>query len=71
MSRRPNVLLIMTDQHAADVAGFAGDEVVDTRHLDALASRSVRFSTAVSPAPVCTPARMCMLTGREPQRCAA
>ena len=71
MASPANVLLIMTDQHSADVAGFAGDPVVDTPHLDGLAAESVRFNCAVSPSPICTPARMCMMTGREPQRCAA
>ena len=71
MPSPPNVLLIMTDQHSAEVAGFAGDAVVQTPHLDELAAESVRFSCAVSPSPVCTPARMCLMTGREPQRCAA
>ena len=39
--KRPNVLLIMTDEHHALVSGFAGDEVVDTACLDRLAERSV------------------------------
>jgi len=69
--RRPNILLIMTDQHAPHIAGFAGDPVVHTEHFDALAARSVQFDTALCPSPVCTPSRMCMLTGREAHRCGA
>jgi choline-sulfatase len=69
--RRPNILLIMTDQHAPRIAGFAGDPVVHTEHFDALAARSVQFDTALCPSPVCTPSRMCMLTGREAHRCGA
>ncbi len=71
MLGHPNVLLLLTDQHAPQIAGFAGDEVVHTQHLDALASRSVQFETAICAAPVCTPSRMCLLTGKEPHRCAA
>ena len=67
---RPNILLILTDQHSPRVAGFAGDEVVRTQHLDALAQRSVQCDTAICASPVCTPSRMCMLTGKEPHRCA-
>ena len=70
-SVRPNILLIMTDQHAPGISGFAGDSVVRTQHLDKLASRSVQFSAAVCASPVCTPSRMCLLTGKEPHCCAA
>ena len=64
-TRHPNILFVMTDEHAPDVAGFAGDPRARTEHLDALANRSVQFDTAVSPSPVCTPARMCMMTAKE------
>ena len=70
-SRKPNILLILTDQHAPKVAGFAGDPVVQTPHLDELASRSVQFDTAICASPVCTPSRMCMLTGKEAHTCSA
>jgi choline-sulfatase len=71
MSRRPNVLFLLTDQHPAFLAGFAGDRVVRTQHLDALATRSVQCTSALCTAPICTPSRMSLLTGKEPHRCAA
>ncbi len=71
MPDRPNILLILSDEHHPDVAGFAGDVVVDTCHIDRLAERSARFSTAICANPVCTPSRMCLLTGKEAHRCAA
>ena len=55
MSSRPNILLILSDQHASTVAGFAGADYVRTQHLDALAAASMQFSTAICPSPVCTP----------------
>ncbi|MDW3216768.1 MAG: sulfatase-like hydrolase/transferase [Ilumatobacteraceae bacterium] len=70
VSKRPNVLLVMTDEHHAQVSGYAGDPVVETGCLDRLASRSVAFDRATCAGPVCTPSRMSMLTGREPHRCA-
>lgn len=70
-NQRPNVLLIMTDQHAPRVAGFAGDPVVQTPHLDALAARSVQFDTAVCASPCCTPSRMSMLTAKDVHHCSA
>ena len=71
MAQRPNILLIMTDQHAPQVAGFAGDKYVCTQHLDALAARSVQFETAICPSPICTPSRMSMLTAKEMHNCSA
>jgi choline-sulfatase len=71
LKTKPNILLIMTDQHDPAIAGFAGNEIVDTRNLDALAARSVQFDSAVTPSPLCTPSRMCMLTGKEAHNCSA
>lgn len=70
-SRPPNILLLLTDKHAAHVAGFADDTVVRTQHLDALATRGVQFDTAICASPVCTPSRMRLLTVKESHRCGA
>jgi len=67
----PNILLILTDQHAPHIAGFAGDSLVRTQHLDSLASRSFQFDGATCASPCCTPSRMCMLTGKDVHRCSA
>ena len=71
MNSRPNILLILTDQHAPQVAGFAGDPHVRTQNLDDLACQSVQFNQAICASPACTPSRMCMLTGKEVEHCAA
>jgi len=60
----PNVLLIMTDQQAWDAVGYAGNTKIKTPNLDKLASESTNFSQAVTPCPVCAPARTSILTGR-------
>jgi choline-sulfatase len=70
MPIQPNVLFILSDQHDPAVAGYAGDLVVHTPHLDALARRSVQFESAVCTSPLCTPSRMCLLTGKDVHRCA-
>lgn len=46
--------------------GCAGDPIIQTPHLDALASRGVRFDTAYCPYPMCCPSRMAFMTAREP-----
>ena len=60
----PNILLIMTDQQAWDAAAYAGNKQIITPNLDRLASEGVNFSHAVTPCPVCVPARTSILTGR-------
>src|SRR5262245_50689 len=61
---RPNVVLIMADQHRADVMGCAGDAFVSTPNLDRLASEGVRFSRVSCQGPLCMPARASFLTER-------
>lgn len=60
----PNILIIMTDQQAWDAVGYAGNKMIKTPNLDRLASEGVNFSHAVTPCPVCVPARTSILTGR-------
>ena len=62
--RAPNILLVMSDQHRADMMGCAGDPVVKTPVLDRLASEGVRFSRAICQGPLCMPARASLLTER-------
>ncbi|HEX2324053.1 MAG TPA: sulfatase-like hydrolase/transferase, partial [Chloroflexota bacterium] len=60
----PNILLIMADELIAALTGAYGHPVVQTPHLDALARRGVRFDAAYSPAPLCAPARACLISGQ-------
>lgn len=60
---RPNILLIHSDQHRYDCLGCHGHPVVQTPHLDRLATQGVSFSHAFTPNPVCSPERACLLTG--------
>jgi len=62
--RKTNVLLIMTDQQAWNAVGYSGNRMIKTPNLDRLASEGVNFSHAVTPCPVCVPARTSILTGR-------
>lgn len=69
MSRkRPNLLFIFSDQHAARVTGCYGNGVAETPNLDRLAARGVTFDAAYCPSPLCVPSRMSMLTARHPHR---
>lgn len=65
--RPPNILFLMSDEHRADVAGFAGDRVVRTPVLDELARTGVVFTNAYTPSPICVPGRQCLMAGKLPR----
>ena len=67
--KRPNILFLMSDEHRFDVAGFSGNTIVKTPHLDSLAKSGVVFNNAYTPSPVCIPARQCMMSGQYPKTC--
>ena len=65
---RPNVVVIMDDQHRHDYLGCAGADFVNTPNIDALAARGTHFSHCCTNAPVCGPARIALATGLLPTR---
>jgi len=67
-SRRPNVVVIVSDDAGFADFSFQGSEQVPTPHLDALAARGVRFTSGYVTAAVCSPSRAGLLTGRYQQR---
>ncbi len=60
---RPNVVLIMTDDQGSGDFGAAGNRVIETPNIDAMAGRSATMSTFYV-SPVCSPTRACLMTGR-------
>ena len=64
MADRPNFVVIMSDQHNPRNIGCAGDDIIRTPHLDALAARGTRFENTYCASPLCVPSRMTFLTGR-------
>ncbi len=64
--KRPNILLLMTDQHRGDCLGVDGHPVQQTPYLDELALSGARFRKAYTACPVCIPARRTLMTGMKP-----
>ena len=60
----PNILLVMSDQHRADMMGCAGDASALTPSLDGLAAEGVRFSRVSCQGPLCMPSRASFMTER-------
>jgi arylsulfatase A-like enzyme len=65
MSKRPNVLLITSDQHHFSCLGSVNAKL-QTPALDRLAAEGMRFERAYCNNPVCSPSRSTMITGQYP-----
>lgn len=65
-TKKPNILLIITDQHRADHTGFGGNKILQTPNLDSIAARGVVFDKAYVANPICMPNRSSILTGVVP-----
>jgi arylsulfatase A len=66
--RRPNFIIILADDMGYGDLSCYGNESYRTPHLDALAQGGLRFTDFHSNAPVCSPTRAALLTGRYQQR---
>lgn len=71
-SEKKNVLLLMDDEHNYRCLGYRDEgEPVRTNAIDSLADSATVFEQAYCGAPLCTPSRMTMLSGREVMNCGA
>ncbi len=66
MTKKPNILIINTDQMRADAMGASGNPDIITPNIDRLAKRGVLFKRAYCAVPTCTPSRTALFTGRYP-----
>ena len=65
LNKRPNFLLLMSDNHSSNHLGCYGDKYVKTPNIDYLANEGVLFKNAFCSAPSCSPARAAMLSGKD------
>jgi len=65
--KKPNVLILFSDQHNKKVMGFEGHPDVITPNLDKLATKSVVFDRAYCTRGVCVPSRTSFMTGMMPR----
>ncbi len=63
MTDRPNLLFIMSDDHAAHAISAYGSRINETPHLDRIANNGMRFDAAFCTNSICTPSRAAILTG--------
>lgn len=64
--RRPNILILYTDQQRWDALGANGNPDIQTPHLDRLAAEGINFNHHFVQNPVCMPSRASFLTGQYP-----
>lgn len=62
-TKRPNIVFVLTDDHAANAISAYGSVVNTTPGIDAIAEAGVRFDTALVENALCTPSRAAFLTG--------
>src|SRR5699024_292722 len=61
--RRPNIVMILTDDHAAHSIGAYGSVVNETPRIDEIAQRGVLFENCFATNALCSPSRASILTG--------
>jgi len=66
--RKPNIILCMADDQGWGDMAYNGHPHLKTPHFDAMAADCVRFDRFYAAAPVCSPTRGSVLTGRHPNR---
>ncbi|GAL78105.1 arylsulfatase [Algibacter lectus] len=66
--KQPNIVLLLCDDLGyGDLSSF-GHSIIQTQHLDALAKTGIKLTNFYSTAPVCSPSRVGLLTGRSPNK---
>jgi arylsulfatase A-like enzyme len=65
---RPNLILILTDDHRSDEIGCAGNPILRTPNIDRLAAEGTLFTEATVTSAVCTPSRASIFTGMHERR---
>jgi arylsulfatase len=68
MTEQPNILLIMTDQQKATASHLYGNTFCETPSMQRLAEKGVLYENAITPHPLCQPARCALWTGQFPHQ---
>ena len=63
-TKRPNIFLIMSDEHDPAITGCYGHPYIRTPNIDQLSANGTVFENAYCNSPICLPSRMSFLTGQ-------
>ncbi|MEP1486841.1 MAG: sulfatase [Algibacter sp.] len=61
--KQPNIIFVLTDDQRWDALGYAGNSIIKTPNMDALASSGLYFKNAFVTTPICAASRATILTG--------
>lgn len=64
VAQRPNIIFIMTDDHAAHAISAYGSKLIQTPNIDRLAKEGMKFENCFVTNSICTPSRAAILTGK-------
>lgn len=67
-AEKPNIVLVMADDQGWGDMDYNGHPVIKTPHFDEAAATGIRFDRFYAAAPVCSPTRASVMTGRHPNR---
>src|SRR5262249_34725942 len=67
-TRKPNVIVVLSDDGGYGEYGFQGNKQIPTPHIDSIAKNGVRFTNGYVAATYCSPCRAGLMTGRYPTR---
>ena len=67
-ARRPNVIIILADDMGYGDLSIYGNRLIETRHIDSIGREGVKFTAGYCSAPLCSPSRAGLVTGRYQQR---
>ena len=62
--RKPNILVIISDEHNAGVLGCYDNDVARTANLDGLSRRGITFDNCYCNSPLCVPSRLSFTSGK-------
>jgi len=66
--KQPNIIFLLTDDQRADTMGCAGNTIIQTPNMDALAANGVRFKNAFVTTSICASSRASIFTGQWTRR---
>ena len=61
---RPNIIFVMSDDHAVNAVSAYGSKIIQTPNIDRLAARGMRFTNTYCTNSICGPSRATILTGQ-------
>ena len=64
LAKKPNILFIMTDDHASHAMSCYGSRINTTPNIDRIASEGIRFENCFCTNSICAPSRAVILTGK-------